>query len=204
MFFTYTSASHDLVHRALHFPPLLNEFLLSALEAICLRSGHAFRLTHLQHHKRFPHDDDVEGAEAAKGFWNALACGPSHQIRLFFWGLAKRRFLRASLDVLGGDLLRDYSDGGGLLLAKLSNVASLCLTRHVWKLVLSTGHCLVAASRRRPHRLAADPWVQGSACALSFCSTYLSLGTSSISGRVLPSLERSGPASRALSTASWS
>jgi beta-carotene hydroxylase len=85
MFFTYTSTSHDLVHRTLPLPIFLNEFLLSALEAICLRSGHAFRLTHLQHHKRFPHEDDIEGAEAAKGFWPALACGPYHQIRLFFW-----------------------------------------------------------------------------------------------------------------------
>jgi len=85
MFFTYTSTSHDLVHRTLHLPISLNEFLLSALEAICLRSGHAFRLTRLQHHKRFPHHDDVEGADAAKGFWQALACGPYHQVRLFFW-----------------------------------------------------------------------------------------------------------------------
>ncbi len=85
MFFTYTSTSHDLVHRTLPLPGPLNEFLLSLLEAMCLRSGHAFRLTHLQHHKRFPHDDDVEGAKAAKGFWSALACGPSHQVRLFVW-----------------------------------------------------------------------------------------------------------------------
>jgi beta-carotene hydroxylase len=85
LFFAYTSASHDLVHRTLRLPILLNEFLLSALEAICLRSGHAFRLTHLQHHKRFPHDDDIEAVDAAKGFWHALACGPPHQLRLFFW-----------------------------------------------------------------------------------------------------------------------
>lgn len=75
MFFTYTSTSHDLVHRTLHFPIALNECLLAALEGICLRSGHAFRLTHLQHHKLFPQDDDIEGKDAAKGFWQALAEG---------------------------------------------------------------------------------------------------------------------------------
>ncbi len=85
MFFTYTSTSHDLVHRTLHLPASLNESLLAALEAICLRSGHAFRLTHLQHHKRFPNEDDIEGRDAVKGFWSALACGPYHQVRLFFW-----------------------------------------------------------------------------------------------------------------------
>ncbi len=85
MFFTYTSTSHDLVHRTLGLPPALNEILLAGMEAACLRSGHAFRLAHLQHHKRFPHDDDVEGAEAAKGFWAALACGPLHQARGFRW-----------------------------------------------------------------------------------------------------------------------
>ena len=85
LFFTYTSTSHDLVHRTLHLPHLPNELLLAALEATCLRSGHAFRLTHLQHHKCFPDDDDVEAAEAAKGFWDALACGPMHQVRLFVW-----------------------------------------------------------------------------------------------------------------------
>lgn len=85
MFFTYTSSSHDLVHRTLRLPEPVNDFLLAALEGISLRSGHAFRLTHLQHHKRFPHEDDIEGADAAKGFWSALACGPLHQVRLFFW-----------------------------------------------------------------------------------------------------------------------
>ncbi len=85
MFFTYTSASHDLVHRTLHLPERVDEALLAGLEALCLRSGHAFRLTHLQHHKHFPDELDIEGAQPSKGFWPALACGPFHQARLFIW-----------------------------------------------------------------------------------------------------------------------
>src|SRR6185369_16094254 len=85
MFFTYTSVSHDLVHRTFHLPGRVNEWLLVIVEVLALRSGHAFRLTHLHHHKRFPHQDDIEGARASKGFWTALACGPGNQIRLFAW-----------------------------------------------------------------------------------------------------------------------
>ncbi len=100
LFFTYTSTSHDLVHRTLHLPHVANELLLFALEAITLRSGHAFRITHLQHHRHFPDADDIEGAEAAKGLWSALASGPLHQIRLFIWAwrqgaAAERRWMLA-------------------------------------------------------------------------------------------------------------
>lgn len=105
MFFTYTSTSHDLVHRTLHLPERINDVLLALLEALTLRSGHAFRLTHLQHHKYFPQPEDVEGARAAGGFWAALRCGPGHQFRLFHWAWRKgnpveRRWMAAEAAII--------------------------------------------------------------------------------------------------------
>lgn len=82
-FLSYGSSSHDYVHRTLALPVAWNEVLLSMTEALCLRSGHAYRWTHLQHHRLFPHADDPETAGAMSSFWKAAACGPGHQIRLF-------------------------------------------------------------------------------------------------------------------------
>ena len=61
-FFTYGSISHDLVHSSLKLPRNLNTFFLSTIELLALRSGHAYRLAHLHHHRRYPHDNDIEGA----------------------------------------------------------------------------------------------------------------------------------------------
>ena len=61
-FTTYGSTSHDLVHANLRINKHLNTVLLSLLELLCFRSGHAYRLSHLYHHQRYPHEDDVEGA----------------------------------------------------------------------------------------------------------------------------------------------
>src|SRR5215204_1054432 len=63
-FVTYGSISHDLVHRTLGLSHRTNDFFLSAIELLAFRAGHAYRLAHLHHHARFPHDDDIEGAAA--------------------------------------------------------------------------------------------------------------------------------------------
>ena len=60
-FVTYGSISHDLVHGNLGLPRRWNGLLLSLIELLSLRSGHAYRLAHLYHHARYPHDDDIEG-----------------------------------------------------------------------------------------------------------------------------------------------
>ena len=88
-YFTYASVSHDLVHRTLRLPPIANEFFLTAIEALCFRSGHAFRETHLHHHRRFPQDDDLEGAAARMSWWQALLDGVSAQPRLWWWALRR-------------------------------------------------------------------------------------------------------------------
>jgi beta-carotene hydroxylase len=88
-FLTYGSISHDLVHRNLRLPKWLNEVLLSAIELLAFRSGHAYRVVHLHHHARFPAEDDLEGSAAKMTFVRSLLEGPTLQLRL--WIFAMRR-----------------------------------------------------------------------------------------------------------------
>lgn len=89
MFITYVSTSHDLLHRTLGFSRRSNDLLLALTEMLVLRSGHAFRLTHLQHHRHFPHDEDVEGLVARWPWWRALFSGVGNQSRLFIWAWSR-------------------------------------------------------------------------------------------------------------------
>lgn len=88
-FITYGSTSHDLVHRTLRLPRWLNELLLSAIELLAVRSGHAYRVSHLHHHAHFPREDDLEAASARKSFVSAIVDGMTLQPRL--WWFAMRR-----------------------------------------------------------------------------------------------------------------
>jgi len=90
-FFTYTSASHDLVHRTLRIPRGINESLLALSEGLAMRSGHAFRITHLHHHRHLAAESDVEANGATGSLWQALLCGPGYQTRLFRWAWARAR-----------------------------------------------------------------------------------------------------------------
>jgi beta-carotene hydroxylase len=83
--FSYASVSHDLVHGTLRLPPGLNNVLLAVVELTGLRSGHAYRATHLFHHRRFPERDDLEGAPARMGLLRALLEGPVYLGRLAVW-----------------------------------------------------------------------------------------------------------------------
>jgi beta-carotene hydroxylase len=88
-FVTYGSISHDLVHRTLGLSRRWNDFFLSAIELLAFRSGHAYRLAHLHHHARFPHDDDIEGAAAKMSLIRTLAEGMIFQTKIMIWA-AKR------------------------------------------------------------------------------------------------------------------
>ena len=88
-FLTYGSTSHDLVHRNLRLPAWINETLLSAIELLAFRSGHAYRTVHLNHHAHFPDEDDLEGAAARMSWFRALLDGVTLQYRL--WAFALRR-----------------------------------------------------------------------------------------------------------------
>lgn len=86
-YFTYASVSHDLVHCTLRLPVWLNEGLLGGIELMSFRSGHAFRATHLHHHQKFPHEDDLEGAAASMSWLGALVDGLTAQPRLWWWAV---------------------------------------------------------------------------------------------------------------------
>lgn len=99
-FFTYGSVSHDLVHRTLRLPTWLNEVLLFLIEGLSFRSGHAYRLTHLHHHQKFPHPDDLEGAAAKMTWLGALLDGLTAQWRLWFWALRRSRGANRNVVIL--------------------------------------------------------------------------------------------------------
>lgn len=90
-FVTYGSTSHDLVHGSLGLKRLPNDILLSVLELICLRSGHAYQIAHLHHHARFPHHDDIEAEAARMSFARALLEGVIFQFRIYIWSLRNPR-----------------------------------------------------------------------------------------------------------------
>lgn len=90
-FVTYGSTSHDLVHGSLGLKRRTSEILLAIIEAIALRSGHAYQAAHLHHHARFPHEDDIEAQAARMSFVRALLEGIVFQFRIVRWALRNAR-----------------------------------------------------------------------------------------------------------------
>lgn len=86
-FVTYGSISHDLVHRNLGLRKTTNELLLSIIELLALRSGHAYRMAHLHHHRRYPQRDDIEGAAARMSLMRTLLEGVILQFKIWFWAV---------------------------------------------------------------------------------------------------------------------
>lgn len=86
-FVTYGSTSHDLVHRNLGLSRKANDSLLSIIELLAIRSGHAYQAAHLHHHARFPDPEDVEATAARRSFLGAVAEGFLFQTRIWFWAL---------------------------------------------------------------------------------------------------------------------
>jgi beta-carotene hydroxylase len=130
MFLTYVSSSHDYVHRTLGLPGFLNECLLTITELLGLRSGHAFRLVHLNHHRKFPGPDDVEAFAASQGFWRALLAGPTHQLHIMVWAwrhasVVERRFLWIEAGAIGCLL-------GGTLLHRTMAIYAIAVIAGSW------------------------------------------------------------------------
>jgi beta-carotene hydroxylase len=96
LFTAIVTSTHDAVHGSLGLSKRATEWWLFALGALVLESGHAYRLTHLRHHKVFPGPDDPEGEPARLTAWGAVAAGPTFLVRLFVWAW-KRNVDRAWL-----------------------------------------------------------------------------------------------------------
>jgi beta-carotene hydroxylase len=65
----------------------LNDILLSLIELLTIRSGHAYRYSHLHHHSQFPKDDDFEGSVSKQSAFAALKIGVFFQARIWLWAL---------------------------------------------------------------------------------------------------------------------
>ncbi len=85
LFITIVASAHDLVHQALGLPRRANEIMLSMIGLLVLESGHAYKVSHWQHHRRFPNDDDPEGDPARMPMWRAMLEGPIFLFRLWSW-----------------------------------------------------------------------------------------------------------------------
>src|SRR5262249_10825346 len=110
VFVAVVTVTHDVVHGSLGLSGRQTEWALFIFGAILLESGHAYRITHLQHHRLFPREEDPEGDPARMTLWRAVLHGPVFLPRLG-WGavrqsagnLAQRRWLvaEATVAVLG-------------------------------------------------------------------------------------------------------
>jgi beta-carotene hydroxylase len=89
VFVAVVTVTHDVVHGALGLGPRATEWALFVFGAVLLESGHAYRFSHLRHHRHFPGPDDPEGEPARMSFWGAVLHGPIFLPRL--WCYAFRR-----------------------------------------------------------------------------------------------------------------
>jgi len=123
IFVAIVTVTHDTVHRCLGLSRRGTDWALFALGLVLLESGHAYQITHLQHHRTFPGDDDPEGYPAELTFLGAVCYGPVFLVRLWFWAYRRsvgrpgvRAWLLAEaaapvLAVTGGALLWTVTPG---------------------------------------------------------------------------------------------
>jgi beta-carotene hydroxylase len=90
IFVRVVTVAHDIVHGSLGLTKRQTEWALFLMGAILLESGHAYRITHRQHHTTFPDDDDPEGYPARIGLLGALVYGPVFITRLWLWAFQRR------------------------------------------------------------------------------------------------------------------
>ncbi len=91
VFVAVVTVTHDVVHRSLGLSHRGTEWALFLLGAVLMESGHAYRITHLQHHRLFPSRDDPEGYPAELSFPGAVLYGPVFLVRLWWWAYRRTR-----------------------------------------------------------------------------------------------------------------
>jgi fatty acid desaturase len=91
IFVAVVTVTHDVVHRSIGLGSRATEWALFLCGLVLLESGHAYRATHLQHHRNFPHEDDPEGYPAHLSMVGAVLYGPVFLVRLWWWALREAR-----------------------------------------------------------------------------------------------------------------
>lgn len=91
IFVAVVTVTHDVVHRSIGLGPRASEWALFLSGVTLLESGHAYRATHLQHHRAFPSaaDDDPEGYPAHISLLGAACFGPVFLVRLWWWAFRR-------------------------------------------------------------------------------------------------------------------
>jgi beta-carotene hydroxylase len=97
VFTTVISLMHDTVHGSLGFRRRGTDWTLFGAGILLMVSGHAYRATHINHHRVFPGPNDPEGAAARMSIWRALVAGPGHVARIWLWAFARTRSERGWL-----------------------------------------------------------------------------------------------------------
>lgn len=140
LFLSVVVAAHDLVHSTLGLSRRAEDVLLCLVGLLVLESGHAYRASHLQHHRRWPEPgDDPEGDPARMPLWRALAEGPVFLPRLWLWAWrhrpGQRRWL--ALEAVGTAALLAAGPVGGSAAGTL--YAVLCVLGS-WTYPVATVH----------------------------------------------------------------
>jgi fatty acid desaturase len=115
VFVAVVTVTHDVVHRTLGLTEDQTDRWLFLLGLVLLESGHAYRITHRQHHRLFPSPDDPEGYPAELSFFGAVCYGPVFLVRLWIWSF-RRAVLRDRLWLVAEALAPVAAVTGGILL----------------------------------------------------------------------------------------
>ncbi|MEU8803625.1 fatty acid desaturase [Spirillospora sp. NPDC048819] len=164
IFVAVVTATHDVVHRSLGLGRRATEWALFLLGAVLLESGHAYRATHLQHHRTFPSEEDPEGYPANLSALGALVYGPVFLVRLWWWAY-RRGSVGQRVWLLAEAALPFAAVGAGVLFSRGLLVYAVMMIVGSWVYPLLTVHL--------PHRHYGDtPLTQ----------------THTLRGRVVPAL----------------
>jgi fatty acid desaturase len=89
VFVAVVTVTHDVVHRSIGLGKRGSDWALFVFGLLLLESGHAYRATHVQHHRLFPSDEDPEGYPAHLSAVGAVLYGPVFLVRLWVWAFRR-------------------------------------------------------------------------------------------------------------------
>ncbi|TDD93774.1 fatty acid desaturase family protein [Actinomadura rubrisoli] len=139
IFVAVVTATHDVVHRSLGLGRRATEWALFLLGLVLLESGHAYRATHLQHHRTFPSEEDPEGHPADLSALGAILYGPVFLFRLWVWAY-RRGTARQRLWLLAEAAAAPAAIGAGALFWRGLLVYAVMMIVGSWVYPLLTVH----------------------------------------------------------------